>query len=533
MATQDYSPEERNTTNDVINLYANTGVFLIDPNNALLKDFYDIQLKLAGIGSVTYPAFVQQWNNAKQLKSMTGSLDQAMNGLIQPVHSIVGLDSTDGLFYTANALGSLPVSASNVTQTLGLFDGQANNVGTVNFSKNYGQAANCAIQANGNFPSSIINNNYPVTIIYTFAQTINQQTVYGAEIVTTQSYPKNIQNDSPTDLNQNDEIKICLTRDAADCDYRHNYDGTVSVPIKGSIIYYGNIDLVNGQPVKTDSSIYLIRVSAGGDPIIPAGNFDFFKDPNTHINGDTLSWDLNWLNFSQVDFSSGDMVYYVFKVSLNVGGKSVVSFITNAPNTIVPGQRFLNTVTIKPMQILYGCLGKDTRILMRDNSEKIISTIKTGEWVHSQDGRMLRVEDVIAGKEKSYLEIKVKDIKRKEKTIITSLGHPFCTPEGVVLARELTTSSKLITLNGECSIDTIVQKTGEIKVYNLHLSTDDLTSEQLKGKSTMYANGVLVGDSVMQRTYEDAYNQRPVNILKTLPKEWHVDYKNHIKLMGK
>ncbi|MEI7369170.1 Hint domain-containing protein [Pectobacterium colocasium] len=519
---------ENNIISEVINKYANTGVFIIKTSDPLLVKFYDIQLALAGVTPVRYPNFSQLWASQKLAKQTISSLAMGDSDSAQQVHSIVSLDSTDGQTFSANAIGSLPVSAVNITQTLGIFDEAGNSAGKVQCKKNYIYTANCPIQASGTFPASLKQTRYPVHIVYTFSQTINNQTVYGAEIVTTQSYPKLIQNDSPTDLNRNNLIKICLSRQESDCDYFHSFDGNVTVPIKGSITYFGNIDLHNSKPINAHNSIYLVRERQGGDPITPASDFNFFNDANTRINGNVLSWDLDWLKFKRPDFNSGERVYYIFKVTLQIECASVASFITNAPGTIDPEQRFLNTHALKPMQITYGCLGKGTPILMRDGKEKTIDDITIGEWVQSQDGRTLRVEDVITGAEQNYLEIEFKDSRSQLKTLITSLGHPFCTTTGIKLASELTLDSRLLTSEGHCNIHRINKKNGEIEVYNLHLSTDDPIKDLTTSNSTMYAAGVLVGDSTMQHHYEEAYHHRPINILNQLPEEWRQDYQNYI-----
>ena len=520
---------ENNIISSVINKYANTGVFIINTNDPLLVKFYDIQLALAGISLVRYPNFSQLWVNNKLARHAVSSLAMGDSDSAQQVHSIVSLDSTDGQTFSANAIGSLPVSAVNITQTLGIFDESGSPTGTVQCKKNYIYTANCPIQADGTFPASLKQTRYPVNIIYTFAQTVNNQTVYGAEIVTTQSYPKLIQNDSPADLNKNNLIKICLARKENDCDYFNSFDGNVTVPIKGSVTYFGNIDLNNGKPINAYNSIYLVRERQGGDPITPASNFNFFDDAKTRINGNVLSWDLDWLKFKRPDFESGERVYYIFKVTLQIEGASVASFITNAPGQFDPEQRFLNTNTLKPMQITYGCLGKGTPILMQDGKEKAIDDILIGEWVQSQDGRALRVEDVITGAEQNYLEIEVRNSCGQLKTLITSLGHPFCTTTGVKLASELTLTSRLLTTESDCGINRINKQHGEIEVYNLHLSTDDPIKDLTESNSTMYAAGVLVGDSTMQYHYEEAYHHRSVNILNQLPEEWRQDYQNHIK----
>lgn len=535
MITKNYTSDEKSIVRAVINQYSNAGIFIIEPGNPLLGDFYDIQLRLAGITPGVSPQFTQRWQQSKQSKGTAGRLSEAGNGDAQPVYSIVRLDSIDGRSYRADAIGSLPVSATNVTQTLGLFDAEATNVGLVTSNKAYIYAADCAISANGDYPQSQLSDDFPVTVIYTFAQTIDQNTFYGAEIITTQSYPKSIYNDSPRGIYNQDAIKICLTRDAADCDYRYTYDGdgTVRVPIKGSITYYGKIDIVEGRPVNAKNIIYLIRTRAGGDPVTPYDDLNIFNSPNTQINDDTLSWDLNWLKFKQVDFESGEWVYYVFRVNLNVEGRNIVAFITNAPKNIEPEQRFLNTAPLKPMCIVYGCLGENTKILMQDGSEKLIGAISTGEYIRSQHGNALRVDDITTGHERHYVEITVRNSGNKIKNITASLGHPFITSDGVVIARELNHASRIITLDGEAEIISMVQKEGDIKVYNLQLPIDTPANTALYDNNTLYANGILVGDNLMQRVCEDEYHQRPVNILSKLPQEWHQDYHNHLNLAGK
>lgn len=526
MTTQAYTTDEKSVIKNVINNYGNKGVFIIEPGNAQLVSFYDIQLRLSGLASGNSRQFSQCWENTKQLKSGTGQLSQAATDSASPVYSIVRLDSTDGKNYRADAVGSLPVSATNVTQTLGLFDGDATNVGVVKYTQNYVNTADCVIGAEGVYPGSEKEGNFPVTVIYTFAQTINNRTVYGAEIITTQNYPQQINNESPRTINNPNEIKICLTRVEADCDYSQPYDGVVSVPIKGNIVYGGNIDISGGKPVNGMSSIYLIRTRAGGNPITPYPGFDFFDSKNSTISGNNIKWDLNWLKFNKVDFDSGEMVYYVFKLILSISGKSIAAFITNAPKDIVPGQQLLNTVTIKPMKIVYGCLHENTQITMANGSEKLISAIQMGDRVQTVNKGSLCVENITTGLEAHCIKITTQDPDNNKQSVIASPGHPFISPFGVILAREIKSGDKLLSLTGECVVTDIQPQNDEVTVYNLQLSADKCD------QNTLYANNILVGDIQMQRFHEDEYYRRPANILSQLPKEWHEDYQNHLNSMG-
>ncbi len=67
--------------------------------------------------------------------------------------------------------------------------------------------------------------------------------MFGAEVIASQSYPKEIISLTYRPGKHNSQIKICLTRESTDCDYWHDYNGVVSVPIKGQVTYLNNIDM--------------------------------------------------------------------------------------------------------------------------------------------------------------------------------------------------------------------------------------------------------------------------------------------------
>ncbi|MEW6989618.1 polymorphic toxin-type HINT domain-containing protein [Colwelliaceae bacterium 6441] len=521
MTITSLSPSDQAILQKVIAKYQNKGAFVIEPNDKDLVCFYDGQLALAGVAQTNYQKFFNVWQETKSAKKVanTAIIPQ---GKFVPVHCIASFNSSDGITYNTTAVSSLPNTATNVTQTLGIFNNNAQPIGKVALKKNYQDVTDCVINASGQCSNKMTPSSEALTVIYTYSQTVNSNTVYSAEIMTTVGYPKIINNIAPTDVNKNSEIKICLTRVAEDCDYTHDYNGVVSVPIQGSIEYFDNIDMADKKPINAACAIYLIKTTDGGSPIRPLDAFEFFDNPNTVIADQTLSWNLDWLSFKQPDFKSGEMVYYVFQVTVQINGNQVVSFITNAPKSVVPGQLLLNTLPIKPMQIIYGCLGEDSEILMQDGSLQTIAKITQGDWVRSQDDKSLRVEDVICGSEDEYCEITILD--KKEQTIKASLGHPFCTDKGVLLAKELSVDCQLITPDGFVKIKNISYQNKPLDVFNLHLSCDDSGEYLTNENRTMYANNMLVGDSVMQRIWEDNYNLRPENIMKFLDPAWHQDY---------
>lgn len=513
----------------IIAKYQNKGAFVIEPTDKDLVSFYDGQLALADISKNNYPTFFHQWQAIKLTKTVPNTA-LFSQGKFLPVHCIASLESANGVDYSSTAISSLSNAVTNVTQTLGIFNSIGQPIGEVAYKKNYYDASDCVIKANGQCSGKMAPSGEALTVIYTYSQTVNGQSVYAAEIMTTAGYPRQINNIAPTDVNKNDEIKICLTREAKECDYTHDYSGKVKVPVQGNIEFFDNIDIAkDGKPVNAACAIYLIKTADGGSPIAPLGDFEFFDHPNTTIVNEKLTWDLDWLSFNQPDFMSGEMVYYVFQVTLQINGNPVVSYITNAPKSVVPGQLLLNTLPIKPMQIIYGCLGKDTDILMRDGSVQKISKIAIGDWVRSQDDKELRVEDVIRGSEKEYCTITL--LGEEKHTIKASLGHPFCTDKGILLAKELSVDCQLITPEGFAKVQNISHESEPLEVFNLHLSCDDSGKYLTNENRTMYANNVLVGDSVMQRIHEDSYNLRPENILQVLDPAWHQDYLHYTALV--
>lgn len=507
-----------------IEKHANKGVFELDLSNPQDMTFYMSQAETAGMDTQMLAISASIMQAALKVAKMAGTTlgNFGKSGSVFPVHGITNFTTADGIKYGASAITSLPSVAVNVTQTLGIFDENAVPLSPIKFNKHYNTGANCQIDNVGTY-SNTRSLNKAVTTIYTFSQTIGPTTMFAAEIVRTFSYPNHIQDGNPKDINKNGIIKICLTRNSPDCDYWHDYGGTVSIPVKGSILYYDNIDVDGqGKPLNAHSNIYIIRQRQGGSPINPQDGNIFFQSPNTTVSGATINWNLDWLKLNKVDFTSGEMVYYVFSLTVQTKGKAVVSYITNAPSSIVDPMP-LNVQRIKPMQIVYGCLGENTMITMEDGSQKPIQNIDAGEWVRSRYGKKLRVEHSTTGTEDDYLNIFYGE---EGQSIVSSTGHPFVTTQGIVLAKELEAGIELV--GPEEKLHTIREVTthqDEINVYNLHLSTNFPAEELEEDESIMYANGVLVGDTVMQEIHEEKFHQREVNILDALPDEWKEDFK--------
>lgn len=145
------------------------------------------------------------------------------------------------------------------------------------------------------------------------------------------------------------------------------------------------------------------------------------------------------------------------------------------------------------LRFLWGCLGKDTLIVMANGEEKKISEIEANELILNGDGERKIVSRVLKGYEETIIHISTKE----KGTILATHEHPFMTDKGLVAANFLTKEHKLLLENGDFAEITEAYETKyEDDVYNLTLK--DETKKEEDTTQTMIANGYVVGDNTEQ-----------------------------------
>lgn len=134
-----------------------------------------------------------------------------------------------------------------------------------------------------------------------------------------------------------------------------------------------------------------------------------------------------------------------------------------------------------------GCLAKDTQILMSDNTLKYIEDIRPGDTVKTYHGGVARVLDILTGRERQVIQIKLKD----GKALRTTSAHPVMIKGGKwSKASYLTTEDSVCTFDGETEeIEQIFPTEYWGGVYNLILEGDG---------QGIYANGIVAGDYSIQ-----------------------------------
>ncbi|MCP5108008.1 MAG: hypothetical protein GY950_31755, partial [bacterium] len=144
-------------------------------------------------------------------------------------------------------------------------------------------------------------------------------------------------------------------------------------------------------------------------------------------------------------------------------------------------------------------------------------TVKTGS------GEILNVIGTTLGVEPLPM-IRIKDEKGGD--VLITDGHPvFTVSRGVVLARNLKEGDIVKRIDGNAKITSITSESYDGMVYNLRLGT---LEDGGQDKTSLFANGILMGDNMMQRYYGRLDKQKPLNqknVLKHgLPKEWLKDF---------
>jgi hypothetical protein len=328
--------------------------------------------------------------------------------------------------------------------------------------------------------------------------------------------------DHPADTNVDGLITICLDRNYGDCDYPLVGERLVKIPLKGRIRYAMEVDhIVN------DAATYVKLVEEGGGPHTMQFNSFYSSLRIDPADNKSVIWDIpqNMGVFDGILFTRYQDVDFL--LSLHVKLKRPNNTLVDAISKIssIPGGSSNGMPEMKKTQIVWSCLAKGTQIRLGDGTLANIEDISKDTMVSTNSmGLAFSVIDVSTGIERIPM-VRIEDDKGH--SLLMTESHPVVTPDrGVVWANELVVGSKVQTDDG---IATLVKAEREMysgSVHNLKLDNDG----QSTNGSTMYANGILVGDLAMQKAFEFKNKEdHSANVLSRLPTQWHTDYVNSQK----
>ncbi|MFD3257143.1 Hint domain-containing protein [Paenibacillus lentus] len=138
--------------------------------------------------------------------------------------------------------------------------------------------------------------------------------------------------------------------------------------------------------------------------------------------------------------------------------------------------------------IQWGCLARDTEILMADGTLKRADQIQIGERVRSAEGDSVQVKKVLTGHEAELYKIST-----SERSVRMTPDHIVCTEEGLLPAIDVQVGMRLRTVSGLEEVIAVEWSDYEDKVYNFEFEQETI----------LIGNGLLLGDSMLQNRVKE------------------------------
>lgn len=206
----------------------------------------------------------------------------------------------------------------------------------------------------------------------------------------------------------------------------------------------------------------------------------------------SISWDIddNWntkLNLSHFYASTIVDLSCTFTLKVvNPKYPGVVfhpTVMINSVESPQPPVEGSGALEIERIQIIWGCVAKDTMILMADGTQKKISDIKIGEQV-STETEPSSVVNIYKGMESELVHLETEN----GHILRMTNSHPVKTTRGFVKASGLTAADTIITVEGKSKVKYLYMEQYDSEVYNL----------ELKPEGVIICNGIIAGDFKMQ-----------------------------------
>ncbi len=472
----------------------------------------------------------------------------------EAVGAITDLSSADGVNYACNGMTTIPGGSIMTMMHLQLLeDTTSEPIGEPTILTEFDNGEYLTASANGVVKNP--KNGVKAHMIYTYVPFDTQVPVTKSVMAVATSNPATRPRvDDPVYKGASHDpsfVKIGLNRttnQGQDCDY--NFTNIVrdsntgypdcAIPIKGEVIFYSAIKTPLADNIT--GGIYIVKQEEGGavgmnsDIVNYEGNFaSYFKVLNPNDGGNILQWDFGGTGydggarFNQNPWSKNtplvmNMSFTVHTESSNANGISI--YINNDPVTPTSP---INKAHVAPIQFAWGCLVAGTKITMANGRTKMVEKVNVGDLVKADlSGRVLKVQDTIWGMEKDPVVVINTDDKLD---VAVTEDHPMITPDGVKLAKNLKVGDILSSSDGISVVTKASRVKYKGKVYNFNLVNPDGSNNPPIGNdnTTIFANGLLVGDNAMQRYFTKVERKKVGTILQRLPKEWHQDYLNHLK----
>jgi hypothetical protein len=343
----------------------------------------------------------------------------------------------------------------------------------------------------------------------------------GAPCINQQSITKNIVN--------------CYGRNGGDCNYSwggSGYPPSMTISVAGSMTFpYPVNPSLQGSYVmnlqRSDGGCFL--PPGGGEPAaLTAANFSISgTDPKTLnfcFQGSALP-NSGCLSAVSSNVFLGFTVYALLNTDnpSNYGMGMISSDATQSPH-----QPWFAQVPI--ITVFQGCFAPGTEITLADGTTRKVEAFKgdgSETILLNATGTTAKVVGTGDGVEAKPL-LRITD--NAGHAVVVTETHAIVTGRGPKMAWQVRVGDTLRTRQGVSKVAKIdaLPVVANQKVHNLFIG--DMKQAEA-GKTTMFANGILVGDMYMQTAvYHRAQQQgfTTAEVLSRLPKEWHRDYLNSV-----
>lgn len=183
--------------------------------------------------------------------------------------------------------------------------------------------------------------------------------------------------------------------------------------------------------------------------------------------------------YTDVDFYSG------FSVIMNTHGSNLSIGVSVKSE----GEDFdhLNIQCAK-IFIQWGCVARDTEIMMDDGSIRRADQVQIGDLVWQADGSAAQVRKILTGHES-----KLYQISTPHRRVRMTPDHIVCTEQGLLPAIDLTIGMQIRTISGLEPVTVVEWTEYQDTVFNFEFETE----------TVLLGNGLLIGDAMLQNRVKE------------------------------
>lgn len=232
---------------------------------------------------------------------------------------------------------------------------------------------------------------------------------------------------------------------------------------------------------------------------------DYNDYESVAINDNQITWTFkeDWKNSLDIsNFKVGTTVQIYCKVAIDIKNKTtgMQMYIPLVFQSKITQSNDKSFAVSKPIYIQWGCVGKDTLILMADHTQKKVTDIQIGDRVLNENKEAVPVKNIYTGQEDTMILLKT----QSQKQALVTASHPVSTARGILPARCLRASDRIKTVDGyEAIVELSIQPYHDT-VYSLAFETENC----------IICNGMVLGDFGMQQTAKDP-QEEPVPITRS------------------